>query len=552
MTMLSHSKQMPLLDPALERRFSRHARRHVLLPASMLLLLAASCGQRYQIGDVIQPLDQVGAEETTELIATLVADGRDDVDVRVGVGVQSSTGMHENPIGDVDGDGHDDWITETFQLVYGGPRVAGDTFPEPGAALTTFSFGPGAEPSPSDASSHNVSSVVPQAAGDVDGDGYADILFESWRTGGGTPAAAEHWASQRAYLWYGRAERPVGEVRLQDEGVAFAPAHAFDPAQVLGDELLSAEAVGNVRQWMDLAAVGDLDGDGFDDFTYSYFANILGGRSGSPYIDSVTLIYYGGTERLPTTGATELSAAQLSGIRQAQAVGDLDGDGFDDLLAAQNDGGSSIILPGGAQRLSAQTSPSTLRLPSELGPLSELRSAGDLDRDGMDDLIITEVDGEDSAAFLFYGSPRWATTAIDRDLADATFVFEKGRAELLQAGDWNGDGSNDLILRQQVRRGDEIVDPFGREAEWRGEVRVIPGQAQRYTGDYVTTLIHPELPARDQIQFNGAFDVYPVGDIDGDGFADVQVLMETAVPTQPRTLEAFIKYGGPLDAPAIY
>jgi hypothetical protein len=165
----------------------------------MLLLLAASCGQRYDIGEVLQPLDQVGSEETTQLIATLVADGRDDVDVRVGVGVQSYTGIHENPIGDVDGDGHDDWITETFQLVYGGPRVAGDTFPEPGASLATFSFGPGAEPSPSVSSSHNISGVVPQPVGDVDGDGYADILFESLRTG--PPSARTSGTAERSAPW---------------------------------------------------------------------------------------------------------------------------------------------------------------------------------------------------------------------------------------------------------------------------------------------------------------------------------------------------------------
>jgi hypothetical protein len=180
--------------------------------------------------------------------------------------------------------------------------------------------------------------------------------------------------------------------------------------------------------------------------------------------------------------------------------------------------------------------------------LSQLRSVGDLDQDGIDDFIITDIDGQGSRASLFYGTPSWASTPIERELADASFVFEGGRAELLPAGDWNGDGSNDLILRQQVRRGDEIVDPFAREAEWRGEVRVIPGQAERYTGDYVTALIHPELPARDLNQFNGAFGVYPIGDIDGDGFADVQLTMETAVRTQPSTFEVFIKYGGPLDA----
>jgi hypothetical protein len=512
----------------------------------MLLLLAVACGQRYEIGEVLQPLDQVGSEESTQRIATLIADGRDDVDVRVGVGVQSYTGIGENPIGDVDGDGYDDWITEAFQLVYGGPRTAGEAFPEAGAPVTTFSFGDGAEPSPSSSSSHNISSMTPQPVGDVDGDGFADILFESGRTGGGSPASADFWTSQRAYLWYGRADRSAGEVRLQDEGVAFAPLSAF------GDALANAGAAYGTSQSLRLAALGDLDGDGFDDFAFSYGSNVIPSQvRGSPNGGSLTLVYYGGSERLPTTGATELAAAQLSGASSTRPVGDIDGDGFEDFWA-EEPGEVAFIVRGSAQRLAGESSAAASGLPFDVGVSSHLRSAGDLDGDGIDDFIITDMDAQSTRAFLFYGSPSWANTPLDRDLADASFVFDGGRSELFPLGDWNGDGSNDLVLKQQVRRGDEIMGTFSREAEWRGTVSVIPGQAQRYSGYYATQLIHPELPARDLTQFNGAFDVYPIGDIDGDGFADAQFLMETAVPTNPRTLEAFIKYGGPLDGVVIY
>jgi hypothetical protein len=531
----------------------------------MLVLLAAACGQRYEIGEVLQRPDQVGSEdfeeatrsplERTQLIATLVADSRDDVDVRVGIGTQSYTGIGEDPIGDVDGDGYDDWITENFQLVYGAPRSAGDTFPEVGAPVTTFSFGPGAEPSPRANGSRNSSSITPQPVGDVDGDGCADLLFESRRNGGGSPASADFWSSQRAYLWYGRAQRPVGEVRLQDEGVEFTP------LLEVGDGLVAAAAADGSSQALSLSAIGDLDGDGFDDFAFSYAAMAPSSEfRGYPNIDRVALIYYGGTERLPSTGATALPAAVLSGTGFTRPVGDINGDGFADLLAVHGNRGlvESFIILGGAQRLSGESSAAALGLPvglgspSVLGQLSHLRSAGDLDRDGFDDFIITDMDSLGTQAFLFYGSPSWANTAVDRDLADAVFAFEGGRAQLFPVGDWNGDGSNDLVLKQQVRRGDEILDSYSREAEWRGQVSVIPGQARRYSGDYATSLIHPELPARDLIQFNGAFDVYPIGDIDGDGFADVQFLMETAVRTNPVTQEAFIKYGGPLGGVVIH
>jgi hypothetical protein len=516
------------------------------LSAALLGLLAGACGQRYEIGELLQPIDVVGDGSTSDPIATLVADGVEDADAALGADPQSQADTSGDSIGDVDGDGFDDWITERLQIVYGGPRAAGGTFPEPGAALTTFSASQGDNLAEVDVFTRN---MMPHPAGDVDGDGYADILFESRIVGGGPIAnggTPEHWASQRAYLWYGRAQRPLGTVSLESEAVAFDALHAIRESLASGGSF--GEAPLQVQR---LSRVGDLDGDGFDDIAYSYAFNVTGNIISSDPASSLTRFYYGGPERLPMRGAAELPVAQLSGTRAARPLGDIDGDGFADFWTQQADADeSSFVVSGGAQRLTGENSASAIGLPVDVGMLNVLRSAGDLDHDGIGDFIITDNTSFVSVAHLFYGSPSWATTPIDRALADASFQLEQGRAEVTPLGDWNGDGIDDLMLRQHVRRGDEPAtsDPRKNEALWRGEMRVVRGATQRYSGEYSTSVLRSALPERNVAEPGGPHTVFPVGDLDGDGFVDAQLLMmsfdEGAL--QPTSFQGFIKYGGPL------
>jgi hypothetical protein len=526
------------------RRVARSGTPRAVLPGALLGLFAAACGERYELGELEQTVDQVGADGSIDSIGILIVDGPEDVDVALASDTEIAS-WGDDRLGDVDGDGYDDWMTYTLQLVYGGPRVTDDTYPPPGAATTTFTFAPGAEASPTDeVTTRDMTALYPHPAGDVDGDGRADILFASRRMAFGPTVAPEYWPSQRAYLWYGRSERPKGEVRLQDEGVEFEPLHAVR-------EAISGMESGVGDQTLSLTSVGDIDADGFDDLAYSYtFMSSVESPTTPETAQSATLIYYGSSQRLPTRGASGLEDARFSDIRFAGAMGDIDGDGSAEFWVEPFFGESSFVVSGSAQRISGESSVSALGLPfNAVLPSSTVHRMGDLDGDGIDDFIIDEAHTLSARSFLFYGSPSRASMTIERDLADAIFHFDGGSGDVMPLGDWNGDGFNDVMLQRRVRRGDEPIDA-SYEAVWRGEARVIPGTAQRYAGDYAAPLVRPELSVLEVGELGGPYGVYPIGDLDGDGFGDVQL---TLAPYQteivvPRDFRSFIKYGGSLAA----
>ena len=78
------------------------------------------------------------------------------------------------------------------------------------------------------------------------------------------------------------------------------------------------------------------------------------------------------------------------------------------------------------------------------------------------------------------------------------------------------------------------------------ELFLIPGGAKRYSGDYSLRSASSELAPRDLTQFAGPTALYPLGDIDGDGFADTQLELSRLLSDGSLDFQPFIKYGGRL------
>ena len=377
-------------------------------------------------------------------------------------------------MGDIDGDGYDDWFASlpndlssvaapgefNLALVYGGPRIEGDLYRDDRLGpIVTYE------------TQAHLAQWRPSAAGDVDGDGFGDVLVTATvNILAGYPDLVksrflDQWGEQQAYILYGgpRGASP-GQIRLSEAAVPFAPLEAirssFGPEQVLAAD---PDAVDwGADQQMRMASLGDLDSDGFDDFAYTHSVTWLGTeiRGDVEYAipvrtDAVTYVFYGGTNRLSAENPTASAAAVLPGVTALNRIGDIDGDGQPDLVAKRND--QVYLMPGGVERLSGSLAVEQVGaalLPPDgkedgwVNELQEVVGVGDLDDDGFDDLMVTRWAPLANATLLFYGSAHWFEQPLLDESADATFPMDEQQSTqyVQRLGDWNGDGHEDLLV----------------------------------------------------------------------------------------------------------
>lgn len=162
--------------------------------------------------------------------------------------------------------------------------------------------------------------------------------------------------------------------------------------------------------------IGDFNGDGIDDFVMSFSESIDPVTGG---VNQLLRIVYGGDPLLdPEANAGEISAtsgtvlvipsgsATSTSLTEIKSMGDVDNDGNDDLVFVTN--GSLAILFG------STVNPDVLEFQAETGPggralsiggfinLAEARIVGDTNNDGHDDVVAVD----DSGAKLFLGKPK--------------------------------------------------------------------------------------------------------------------------------------------------
>lgn len=333
--------------------------------------------------------------------------------------------------GDTNGDGVDDVLAGTW-----------DEADEPSRSGRTFVV-PGPLTSPVNAAT--VGSVIygtieeeaagiPSPAGDVDHDGYDDILVRS----------LEH-----TYL----VEGPVSSFVSVEDAMAFLPS---------GDTPIDRAFP---------HGVGDTNGDGYGDV----MVGNTWASTGDTYTNGEAWLYQGpvtgllGIDDADATLIGPFNGSQLGYIMDG--AGDMDGDGLDDVAVSDHyyDGDGAVFVQYAPFEGDIDlTHDRDVGIWHEPGPgFRGLFSSGaDFDGDGYPDIVVgspdDEVNGKDSgAAYLFYG-PLYG----DLSSADADVTIEGQREGVLAGGaielsdDMNLDGAGELAVAG--RAADELyADAFG-------------------------------------------------------------------------------------------
>ena len=308
------------------------------------------------------------------------------------------------------------------------------------------------------------------SAGDVNGDGYDDIIVGANRA---DPNGSNSGAS---YVVFGKASGFDANIDLStlDGTTGFK---------------LSGASAGD-QSGVSVASAGDVNGDGYDDLIVgAKYADPNGSSSGASYIvfgkasgfaANFDLSTLNGSNGFRLNGA---AAGDQSGLSVASA-GDVNGDGYDDLIvgAPNVDGtgsysGASYVVFGKAGGFAADVDLSTLNgstgfklsgaLSGDLAGWS-IASAGDVNGDGYDDLIVGAGDADangagSGASYVVFGKASGFAANIDLEYLESSAgfrlagvaAFDRGGWSVASAGDVNGDGYDDLIV------GAPYADPHG-------------------------------------------------------------------------------------------
>jgi len=190
-----------------------------------------------------------------------------------------------------------------------------------------------------------------------------------------------------------------------------------------------------------IAAAGDLDGDGYGELAVGE----CGSSGGNVHI------YYGGPGGLGRTQALSApDGATGFGCRLA-AAGDLDGDGYADLAIARTgeDFGGGLYIyrggPGGLPSTAARIDSPDYK-PSRLG--YSLAGVGDLDGDGFADLVATEIDASAASgrAHVYRGGPDGISNARQLTIISPDASGLQFGASVAGVGDVDGDGYPDFVV----------------------------------------------------------------------------------------------------------
>ncbi len=408
------------------------------------------------------------------------------------------------------------------------------------------------------------------SAGDVNGDGFSDVIigalyydngetdegaaFVYYGSGSGLSVVAD-WIgeSNQDYTYYGNSVSSAGDVNGDGYSDVIVGARRYDNGETDEGAAFvyygSATGLSTTADWMgesnqasasygfSVSSAGDVNGDGYSDV-------IVGADDydNGETDEGAAFVYYGSATGLSTTadwmGESNQGSANY-GISVSSA-GDVNGDGYSDVIIGayrydngETDEGAAFVYYGSASGLSTTADWMGESDQSGASYGCSVSSAGDVNGDGFSDIIIGSFyydNGEsaEGAAFVYCGSSSGLSSSYAW-MGESNQAYSKYGFNVSSAGDVNGDGYSDVIVGSYGYDNGETNE---------GTAFVYYGSASGLSSSYAW------MGESDQSYSNYGYSVSSAGDVNGDGYSDV--VIGALYYSNGESLEgaAFVYYGG--------